>query len=97
MYLIYNIQLSYLIVIGLMAISLIKVLLVKGGGNKLKLKPFELPDTMPLRGIMACLIIVTHVSYKYGVEQKRNVKRYDIKNIIEQWDGCVDMLNHNAY
>lgn len=36
---------------------------------------------------MACLIIVTHVSYKYGVEQKRNVKRYDIKNIIEQWDA----------
>lgn len=61
---------NYLIVI-LLTISIVKILTCKwrhGKSTGYRLRQFDTVDTQPLRGIMALLIVATHVSFKYSTE-----------------------------
>lgn len=63
--LISQINLSYLCVFALIIISAIYVLTLHINHLDLRIHEFNVAETKPLRGLMALLIILTHVSFKF--------------------------------
>jgi peptidoglycan/LPS O-acetylase OafA/YrhL len=67
--LISQLNLSYLCVFALIIISAIYVLTLHVNHLDIRIHEFNVAETKPLRGLMALLIILTHVSFKFPQTQ----------------------------
>lgn len=61
-------NLCYIIALLLIFVCVVKCAFCKIKNQPIRLGSFSVKDTKPLRGLLACLIVICHVSFKFDSE-----------------------------